>query len=87
MFRPTVAAALFVTAITAHASNATYTIDPTHTFATYEIAHFGTSTNRGRFDRKEGTVQLDKAAKTGRVEVTIDTASVNTGVAQLDKHL
>jgi len=87
MFRPTIAAALLVTAIAAQASNATYTIDPTHTFATYEISHYGTSTNRGRFDRKEGTVQLDKSAKTGRVEITIDTTSVNTGVPQLDKHL
>jgi len=66
---------------------ATYTIEPTHTFATFEIGHFGTSTNRGRFDRKEGTVQLDRAAKTGKVEVTLDTTSINTGTPNFDKHL
>ena len=62
-------------------------IDPTHTFATYEIGHFGTSTNRGRFDKKEGTVMLDRAAKTGKVEITFDLTAVNTGVDALNKHL
>jgi len=69
----------------AHAD--TYAIDPTHTFATFEIQHFGTSTNRGRFDKKEGTVQLDKAAKTGKVELTLETASINTGTEAFNKHL
>ena len=71
----------------AQAQTATYAIEPTHTFATFEIGHFGTSTNRGRFDKKEGTVQLDKAAKSGKVELTIDVTSVNTGTAAFDKHL
>ena len=66
---------------------ATYAIEPTHTFATFEISHFGTSTNRGRFDKKEGTVQFDRAAKTGSVELVIDTASINTGTAAFNKHL
>ena len=72
---------------TAHAEVATYSIDPTHTFVTFEVRHLGTSTNRGRFDKKEGTVQLDKAAKTGTVELTLDTDSINTGTAAFDKHL
>lgn len=71
----------------AQAQSATYAIDPNHTYATFEISHFGTSTNRGRWDKKEGTVQLDKAAKTGKVELTIDVASINTGSAAFDKHL
>jgi polyisoprenoid-binding protein YceI len=66
---------------------ATYAIDPTHTFVFYEIGHFGTSTNRGRFDRKEGTVQFDRAAKTGKVEISFDLSAISTGVAPLDKHL
>ncbi|MDA8447450.1 YceI family protein [Paracidovorax valerianellae] len=69
------------------AQTATYAVDPTHTFATFEISHFGASVNRGRFDKKEGTVQLDKTAKTGKVELTIDITSINTGVAPFDKHL
>jgi len=71
----------------AQAQAASYAIDPSHTYATFEITHFGTSTNRGRFDKKEGTVQLDRAAKTGKVEITIDTTSINSGNAQFDKHL
>jgi polyisoprenoid-binding protein YceI len=65
----------------------TYAIDPTHTFVIYEIGHFGTSTNRGRFDKKEGTVQFDRAAKTGKVEISFDLSGISTGVAALDKHL
>ena len=71
----------------AQAQTATYAIDPTHTFATFEIDHFGASVNRGRFDKKEGTVQLDKAAKTGKVELTLQIGSINTGTAPFDKHL
>ena len=66
---------------------ADYAIDSTHTFVTFEIAHFGTSTNRGRFDKKEGKVQFDRADKTGKVEIVIDTASINTGTAAFNKHL
>jgi len=87
MKKPLIAAALIAAATLAHAQPATYAIEPTHTFVTYEIGHFGTSTNRGRFDRKEGTVQFDKAAKTGKVEITFEIASVNTGVARMDAHL
>ena len=81
------ATALLVCALGAQATTATYAIDPTHTYATFEIGHFGTSTNRGRFDKKQGTVQLDRAAKTGKVDLTLDVGSVNTGFAMFDTHL
>ena len=55
----------------------TYTIDPNHTFPQYEVVHFGTSLQRGRFDKTEGKIVYDSAAHKGSVEVTIDTASVN----------
>ena len=89
MRKTLIAAALAATALvgTAHAEVASYSIDPTHTFVTFEVTHFGTSTNRGRFDKKEGTVQLDKAGKTGKVELTLDTSSIDTGTAAFDKHL
>jgi polyisoprenoid-binding protein YceI len=69
------------------AQSVTYKADPTHTFANFEVKHFGTSTLRGRFDKKEGSVTLDKTAKTGKAEFTIDIASISTGVAALDTHL
>jgi polyisoprenoid-binding protein YceI len=72
---------------TAHAQSGSYAIDPSHTFVTFEIGHMGTSTNRGRFDKKEGAVQLDTAAKTGKVDLTIDATSLSTGTAAFNKHL
>jgi polyisoprenoid-binding protein YceI len=71
----------------AQADGGNYAIDPTHTFVTFEVTHFGTSTNRARFDKKEGMVQFDRAARSGRVEISIDMASVNSGVAPFDGHL
>jgi polyisoprenoid-binding protein YceI len=71
----------------AHAESATYAIDPNHTFASWEIAHFATSTNRGRFNKTSGTVTLDKAAKTGALDVTVDTTSLDTGTAAFTKHI
>ena len=82
-----VLAATAVLATDAHAAPANYAIDPTHTFATFEIGHFGASVNRGRFDKKEGTVQFDKAGKNGKVDITFDVASLNTGTAAFDKHV
>jgi polyisoprenoid-binding protein YceI len=64
-----------------------YTIDPRHTFPTFEVNHFGWSTQRGRFDKSSGKIVLDRAAKTGTVDVTIDTASVDTGLDKLEEHL
>ena len=69
----------------AHAQ--TYNADPMHTFVSFEVKHNATSTLRGRFDKKEGSVVIDRAAKTGKVDFTIDITSVSTGVAALDTHL
>ncbi|WP_042423723.1 YceI family protein [Comamonas granuli] len=71
----------------AHAETAAYAIDPTHTFVTFEINHFGAAVNRGRFDKKEGSVQFDRAGKAGKVEISFDATSINTGTPSFDKHL
>ena len=71
----------------AQAQSANYAIDPTHTFVTFEISHFGASVNRARFDKKEGTVQFDRAGKSGTVEISFDATSVNSGTPAFDKHL
>ena len=70
-----------------HAEPATYAIEPTHTSAMFEIGHMGTSTNRGRFTKTTGTVQLDKAAKTGSLDVTVDTTSLQTLTDAFTKHI
>jgi polyisoprenoid-binding protein YceI len=82
-----VAAAATLLAGVSQVQAATYAVDPTHTFVTFEIGHFGTSTNRGRFDKKEGKVEFDRAGTNGNVEITIDTTSINTGTAAFNKHL
>ena len=82
-----VAATLLAAASLAQAEAVTYAVEPMHTYVTFEVRHFGTSTNRGRFDKKEGSITLDRAAKTGRADITIDTASISSGLPMFDGHL
>jgi len=65
--------------LAAMANPENYTIDPTHTYAYFEVEHLGVSNQRGRFDRTSGKFTLDRAAKSGSVELNIETASVSTG--------
>ncbi|SIT35947.1 putative exported protein [Paraburkholderia ribeironis] len=66
----------------------TYQLDPAHTFPSFEADHFGgLSVWRGKFTKSSGTVTLDRAAKTGTVDVTVDPASIQTGNPKLDDHL
>jgi polyisoprenoid-binding protein YceI len=66
----------------------TYQLDPNHTYPSFEADHFGgISVWRGKFKKSSGTVTLDRAAKTGTVDVTIDATSIDTGNDKLDKHL
>lgn len=69
------------------AQSGRFVVDPTHTFVMYEMGHYGTSTNRGRFSTKDGSVSLDVAARTGKVDITMDMSSINTGVDQLNRHV
>ena len=82
-----IAAFALTAASLAHAETVTYKADPSHTFVTFEVKHLGTSTVRARFDKKDGMVTLDRAAKTGNVEFTIDMASISSGLATFDTHL
>lgn len=90
---PSMALAALATASAglAQAEPGTYQIDPRHTFVSFEIGHrvgnVDLSTNRGRWDKKEGTVQYDAKAKTGKVQLSIDMASINTGTPAFDNHL
>ncbi len=70
-----------------HAQPVTYQIDGSHTFPRFSYSHFGFSTQLSRFDQTSGKVVLDAQAKTGSVEVVIDTRSVNTGFADFNSHI
>lgn len=73
-------ALLSLTTSLASAAPATYTIDPTHTFPSFEADHMGLSVWRGKFNKNAGTVVLDKAAGQGRVDITIDVTSIDFGL-------
>jgi len=65
----------------------TFTIDARHTFPVFEINHLGFSTQRGRFNRSEGKIVLDRAAGSGSVDIRIDSASIDMGLEDWDKHM
>ena len=44
---------------------ATYTPDPSHTYAYFEVGHLGYSIQRGRFDKLGGKIRLDGASQQG----------------------
>lgn len=65
--------------LAAMANPENYTVDPTHSFAYFEVEHLGVSNQRGRFDRTSGKFVVDRVAKSGSVELNIESASVSTG--------
>ena len=81
------ALALASTAGLAAAAVESYVIEPTHTLPKFTYSHFGFSTQTSEFTKTSGKITLDRAAKTGTVNVTIDTKSINTGVALFNDHI
>jgi polyisoprenoid-binding protein YceI len=77
-------AALATLPLPVHAAQERYTIDPQHTFPSFEADHMGMSHWRGKFNRSSGSVLLDKAEGRGSVEVEIDVASVDFGLDALN---
>ena len=65
-----------------------YTIDPTHTRLGFSTRHAMVTTVRGQFTEFSGTAHVDAATPSNsHVSLTIQTASVDTGVADRDGHL
>jgi polyisoprenoid-binding protein YceI len=62
-------------------------LDNTHSFSRFAYSHFGYSTQESRFDSTTGKITIDRAAKTGSADITIDAKSVNTGSALFNSHL
>ena len=73
--------------IPALAAPETYVIDNKHTFPKFEYIHLGYSLQQSRFDKTSGKITIDRAAKTGSADITIDTTSVNTGYDVFNGHL
>ncbi len=88
----TILKALAVSAISLCALSAqaaeTFTLDPSHTNVVWSANHFGFSNPSGKFAKVEGTVTLDEAKPANsKLNVTISTASIVTGIEKFDEHL
>lgn len=62
-----------------HAAPVQYTIDPAHTYPSFEADHMGISVWRGKINKNSGTVTLDREAGYGLVDVNIDLGSIDFG--------
>lgn len=81
-----ITALLAASTATAFAAD-TYNIDPGHTYPSFEADHMGISVFRGKFTKTSGTIVLDRAAKTGSVDITIDASSIDFGHEKLNAHM
>jgi polyisoprenoid-binding protein YceI len=80
---------LIATLLAASATSAiaaTYNVDPSHTYPSFEADHMGLSVWRGKFDKTSGTITMDRAAKTGALDITIDAASIDFGMDKMNTH-
>ncbi|HMH28369.1 MAG TPA: YceI family protein [Steroidobacteraceae bacterium] len=78
---------LLLAVSTATAASTTYTLDPDHTHPSFEVDHFGgLSTWRGTFKKTSGTVTIDTEAKSGTLNVVIDTATIDFAHDKLNEH-
>lgn len=66
----------------------TWNLDPAHTAVEFAVKHMMFTTVRGRFKNLTGTIHVDEQdLGKSRVEVDIEAASIDTGVADRDAHL
>lgn len=87
--RPTIhyAVLFLLLGLNAPAQAASYTIDSTHTYPSFEITHGGFSTQRGFFEKTSGSITLDRQAKSGSANIKVDAASISTGMKLRDNVL
>ncbi len=85
MKRIALAVLLASTSIVASAAVETYSIEPGHTYPSFETSHMGISVWRGKFNSTSGKITLDRAAKTGTVDISIDAKSINFGLQKMDE--
>jgi polyisoprenoid-binding protein YceI len=77
-----------VLSLPAAAATSNWQVDPAHTAAQFSVRHLAISTVRGQFKNVSGTVVLDESDVTkSKVDITIDTTTVDTGEPKRDGHL
>lgn len=80
-------AVLLILTVAGNVTAATWQIDPVHSAVTFKIRHFFSKTS-GTFGDWSGTVEFDpENPQAGRVQVTIQSASIDTRNEQRDNHL
>lgn len=65
----------------------TYDLDPAHSSVSFSTRHMMVSKVRGRFGTLSGYVTIAEDPSASSVEVSIDAASIDTGVVDRDVHL
>ena len=86
-FKLLIAAILATSASLACAAVDTYKIEPGHTYPSFEADHMGgLSVWRGKFTNTSGSITLDRKAKTGTVDITIDANTIDFGHAKMNEH-
>ena len=64
--------------VAAFAAPENYTVDPLHSSVNFSVDHLGLTNIYGRFNKFTGTFSMDKAAKTGTLDASVDTVSIDT---------
>jgi polyisoprenoid-binding protein YceI len=83
-------ASIFVPALTSIANAADYVVDykGAHASINFKIKHLGYSWLTGRFDKFSGSFSYDaKDVSSAKIEVMVDTTSLNSNHAERDKHV
>lgn len=66
----------------------TYNVDPSKTTIQFKVKNLGIMNVKGAFEKFKGTVNIDESDITkSKVDVSIETASINTGINKRDNHL
>jgi polyisoprenoid-binding protein YceI len=87
MKKPLALATLLATmAGTTAAAPESYSIESSHTYPSFEASHMGISFWRGKFNSTTGKVTLDRTAKTGTVDISIDAKSIDFGHEKMNEH-
>ena len=71
-----------------HTGTPTWQLDPAHSSVEFSVKHMMMTTVRGRFKNVQATLTGDRDhPEVASVEAVLDTASIDTGVADRDGHL
>lgn len=83
-----IAALVAAFALPSFAQTGSWNVDAAHSKAVFSVKHLGISTVRGELSKASGHAEINDSDITkSQIEVTLDTATVNTGQDDRDKDL